>query len=127
MQPDTNQTARQAAPNANGQGPAAGVMLQFDPALLTPLIRQIVEETVRAMDAERAQLGDGRLCYWEPEAAGLMGMQPWQLADERRKGRIQASVGPGRKVMYTRRQLLDYLESRRWRKSDGAADTNGRG
>ena len=44
----------------------------------------------------------------------MMGLHPHQLRDERLRGRIKASVGPGRKILYSRQDLLDYLEARRW-------------
>ena len=44
-----------------------------------------------------------------------MSLNPHQLRDERRRGRIKASIGPGRKILYTRSQLLDYLDARRWK------------
>ena len=31
-----------------------------------------------------------------------------------RRGRIQAAVGPGRKILYARSDLLNYLAARRW-------------
>jgi hypothetical protein len=92
----------------------SGANLQFDPAVLEPLIRRIVEETLAALETERAQIGDGRVAYSEAEAAALLGLQPFQLRDERLKGRVEASVGPQRRVMDTRRQLLNYLAARRW-------------
>jgi len=87
-------------------------------------LRAVIQDTVRTtvavvlaqLETDRAKL-NGRLAYSEAEAAALLGLEPHQLRDERRRGRIQASVGPGRKIMYTRQDLLDYLHSRRW---DGA-------
>jgi len=65
---------------------------------------------------EEAGLGNGRLAWSEVEAAGLLGMAAHVLRDERRRGRISASVGPGRRILYTRADLLGYLASRRWEK-----------
>jgi hypothetical protein len=36
------------------------------------------------------------------------------LRDERLRRRTKASVGPGRKILYSRQDLLDYLAERRW-------------
>jgi hypothetical protein len=91
------------------------INLDLDPATLEPLIRRVVEETLTRLEAERARLeGSNKLAFTEPEAAALMNLAPHQLRDERRRGRIQASVGPGRKILYTRQDLLNYLLSRRW-------------
>jgi hypothetical protein len=39
---------------------------------------------------------------------------PHQLRDERYRGNIQASQVAGRRIRYTRKDLLDYLARRRW-------------
>lgn len=61
---------------------ASGVRFQFDPELFKPLIQQCVEETMARIEHERATVGD-RLCYSEPEAAAMLGLEPHQLRDER--------------------------------------------
>jgi hypothetical protein len=99
--------------NEEKQTPPSGLALQVDPLVLQPLIRHVVEETIAALDAERAKV-NGRLAYFENEAAALMGMQPYQLRDERLRGRIQGSVGPRKRILYTRDDLIAYLQSRRW-------------
>jgi hypothetical protein len=93
--------------------PANGLQLQFDPAALAPLVRMIVAETVAALDADRDRLA-AKLAFSEAEAARLLSLHPHQLRDERLRGRIQASVGPGRKVLYSRDDLQAYLAARRW-------------
>jgi hypothetical protein len=90
-----------------------GLLLQLNPLALRPLIQRIVEQTLATVDGERAQL-NGRLAYTEAEAAALLGLQSYQLRDERLKGRIQASVGPRGRILYSRGDLLAYLQSRRW-------------
>jgi hypothetical protein len=80
---------------------------------LRPRIAQCVREAFLALDAERASL-DGKLAYSESEAAALLSLHPHQLRDERRRGRVEASVGPGMKLLYTRQDLLTYLSRRRW-------------
>jgi hypothetical protein len=93
---------------------------------LRPLILAVVAETVpaavmatvAALESQRAALpADGRLAYPEAEAARLLGLRAHQLRDCRLRGEIEASVGPGRKVLYTREQLLAYLAGRRWTKN----------
>jgi hypothetical protein len=79
---------------------------------LESLIRRIAVETIA--EFQRGQDRLGKLAYPEPEAAALLSMEPWQLRDERRDGRIGASVGRGGKILYAKSDLLRYLESRRW-------------
>jgi hypothetical protein len=93
----------------------AGINLQLEPDILEPLIRQVVRETIAACDAERSKL-DGKLAYSEPEAARLLGLEPHVLRDERLRGRIGASAIVGRRIRYTRQDLMDYLLGRRWEK-----------
>lgn len=105
--------------NAASQQPAPGPnLVNYDG--LRAVIQSTVQETVvtvlAQLDGDRAKLND-RLAYSEHEAAALLGLEWHQLRDERRRGRVSASVGPGRKIMYTRQDLLDYLHARRW---DGA-------
>lgn len=84
-------------------------------------LRAVIQDTVRTtvaavlaqMETDRAKL-NGRLAYSEHEAAALLGLEWHQLRDERRRGRIAASVGPGRKILYPRESLLAYLAARQW-------------
>lgn len=91
----------------------AGINLELDPETLKPLIEQAVETALVRLQETQAAL-NCKLAYSEPEAAALLSLEPHQLRDERRRGRVEASVGPGRKILYTRGQLLAYLASRRW-------------
>jgi hypothetical protein len=93
----------------------SGVALHIDPESLRPLIEQVVEATMARLEDARATLGS-RLAYSEAEAAALLGLNPHQLRDERLRGRIAARVGPGRKILYTREALLEYLASRPWQR-----------
>ena len=90
-----------------------GINLQIDPSLLEPLIKKIVAETVVELEAGRAQLDD-KLAYGEPEAARLLGLQSHQLRDARLAGKIQCSQITGRRIRYTREDLLQYLAANRW-------------
>jgi hypothetical protein len=94
------------------------IHLDIDPADLAPVIRAAVEEAIAALDADRTLIGD-RLAVGEAEAARLLSLHPHQLRDERLRGRIKASLGPGRKILYSREDLLEYLRSRRWEKNGG--------
>jgi len=69
------------------------------------------------MESARAVVAD-RLCYSEPEAAAMPGLEPHQLRDERLRRRIKASSIVCRRIRYTRQDLMEYLSSRPWRKDD---------
>jgi hypothetical protein len=92
--------------------PPTALTLTLDPAALEPLIRATVEATVARLEFARATLDD-RLAYGEAEAARLLGLEPYVLRDERLRERITASSIVGRRIRYTKRDLLDYLASRR--------------
>lgn len=96
--------------------------LSFDigPDTLESLVRRILREALTVMETDRERLG-GQLAYGEAEAARLLSLAPHQLRDERRRGRISASIGPGRRILYTKVDLLKYLSSRRWSIDAGAA------
>jgi Helix-turn-helix domain len=88
--------------------------LRVDPAGLAPLIRNIVTEVLAQIEADRQMLPEnGKLCYSEAEAAALLGVEPHVLRDERRRGRIGASQIVGRRIKYTKADLLAYLAERR--------------
>jgi hypothetical protein len=90
--------------------PAASLVL--DTEALGPLVRQIVAEVLGQMGQAKATIPE-KLAFPEAEAARLLSLRPHQLRDERLRGRIRASAGPGRKVLYVRQGLVDYLVSRR--------------
>ena len=90
-----------------------GINLQLDPSIIDPLIRRVVAETITQMEAERAKLGD-KLCFSEAEAARLLGLKDHQLRDARLAGKIGCSQIIGRRIRYTREDLLRYLQENRW-------------
>lgn len=94
----------------------SGVQLHIDSEILRPFICQVVAEVLAQVEADDALL-NGRLALTESEAAALLSLQHHQLRDERLRGRIHASVGPGRKILYSKADLLGYLASRRWKPS----------
>jgi hypothetical protein len=61
-----------------------GLRLYLPSELLRPLIRQVVEEVIAALEQFRAQGGD-KIAYSEVEAATLLSLRPHQLRDERRR------------------------------------------
>jgi hypothetical protein len=88
------------------------MQVMIDPAELAPIIAATVSATLAQIQADNAQLGD-RLAIPEPEAARLLSMEPHQLRDERRRGRIAASVVVGKRIRYARQDLLEYMAKRR--------------
>ena len=90
-----------------------GLNLQLDTAVLDPIIRKVVTETITQMEAERAKLGD-RLCFSEAEAARLLGLRQHQLRDVRLAGKISCSQIVGRRIRYCREDLIRYLADNRW-------------
>jgi excisionase family DNA binding protein len=92
-----------------------GLHLQIDPQALRPLIEEVVNLVLARLESERAHL-NGKLCYSEPEAAELLGLKEHQLRDERRRGRIRAASIVGRRIRYTREDLMSYLLGRQWEK-----------
>jgi len=95
--------------------------LAIDHAALDSLIASVVERTLAQVDADRAKVDAGQLCYSEEEAARLLFLEPHVLGDERRRGRIAASQIVGRRIRYTRDDLLAYLAARRFKPKATAA------
>lgn len=88
------------------------MQVTIDPAELRPIIEAAVAETLAQIEAERLAIGD-RLAINEPEAARLLSLEPHQLRDERLRGRISASIIVGKRVRYSKADLLQYLAERR--------------
>jgi hypothetical protein len=77
-------------------------------------LQEVATQVLAILDADRARLDD-RIAYCEEAAARLLELEPHQLRDERRRGRITASTVVGRRIRYTRADLLEYLRRRRYR------------
>jgi len=88
------------------------MQLILNPAELAPVIAATVQATLAQIQADEARIGD-RLAIPEPEAARLLSLEPHQLRDERLRGRISASVIVGKRIRYSRADLLQYLADRR--------------
>jgi hypothetical protein len=84
------------------------VRIQFDREDLRPLVQLAVAEALDRLEEERAKLY-GRLALTEPEAAVLLGVKPHVLRDCRRRGELQGAK-VGSKIVYTRADLLEFLE-----------------
>ena len=82
--------------------------IQFDENDLRPVVHLAVAEALDRMEEERAKL-NGRLAFTEPEAAVLLGVKPHVLRDCRRRGELQGAK-VGSRIVYTRADLLDFLE-----------------
>ena len=82
--------------------------IEFDCDALRPLVNLAVAEALERMESERAKL-NGRLAFTEPEAAVLLGVKPYVLRDCRRRGEIEGAK-VGSKVVYTRADLLTFLD-----------------
>lgn len=78
--------------------------LSINPEELRPVITAIVAEVL----AQTSALGDARLAFTEPEAAGLLGIKPHALRDARLRQEIRATKIGGR-IGYSRDELLAYL------------------
>jgi hypothetical protein len=89
-----------------------GLRLEVDKEALRPMVEEIVREALNQYLANQKALPD-KLAFSEEEAARLLGLNPWQLRDERLRGRISASGIVGRRIRYTRQDLIDYLSARR--------------
>jgi hypothetical protein len=92
---------------------ANGISLTAPAEALEPLIEQVVAAALTRFEEARETLPDDRLCYTESEAARLLSLKPHVLRDERLRGCISASSIVGRRVRYTRGDLMAYLMQRR--------------
>ena len=81
----------------------------LDPADLRPLVEAVVSEVLQRLEADRAKTPDDRLAYSEPEAAALLGLQPYQLRDCRRRGEI-VGCRVGKRVLYSIEEVRGLLE-----------------
>ena len=72
-------------------------------------LKPIIETVITEMTDRFGE--DGRLAFDETEAAKLIGVARHVLRDERLKGRVKHG-NAGRKILYSRKQLLDFIEGR---------------
>jgi Helix-turn-helix domain len=88
------------------------MQITLSPDDLEPLVERVVERVLARIESQREAIGN-KLAFDEAEAAGLLGLEPHVLRDERRRGRIVASRIVGRRIRYERASLLKYLADRR--------------
>jgi hypothetical protein len=89
------------------------VQINFDADDLRPAIEIAVRETLEKI----AEMGSGlipaqRLAFSEKEAAAILGIRPNVLGDARRRGEVCGSL-VGKKYLYSRDELIAFLERRR--------------
>lgn len=87
--------------------------MTFDKLIDPDVLRRLVSETVAETLRQTRELDAAGDVLTEDEAAEILRLEPHQLADERRRGRISASRITGRRIRYLRQDVLDYLLSRR--------------
>ena len=85
--------------------------LKLNPAELTPIIRQTIEETLAEVGPTNDKLA-GRLAFTEAEAAELMGIERYVLRDARLRGEIDGSK-VGKMIIYEPDVLREFITSRR--------------
>ena len=78
---------------------------------MAPLVKQIVSEILTQQGADVSRMGE-RLWIREAEAAALFGLPGHCLRDCRRRGEI-VGTKIGKKIGYTREDLLTFLRGRR--------------
>jgi Helix-turn-helix domain len=88
------------------------MQVNIDPEELIPIIRATVEATLARIRDEEQQLGD-LMAVDETGAARFIGLERHQLRDERARGRIGFSQIVGRRIRYTKSDLLEYLARNR--------------
>ena len=79
--------------------------IHIDDDELKSLVKMAVRETIELASQ------DERLAYTEMEAAKLIGVARHVLRDERLRGRVQHGKC-GKKIVYSTRQLLEFIEGR---------------
>jgi hypothetical protein len=85
--------------------------IEFNQQELRPLVEIVVGEVLERTQSDQAGL-DGRLSFTEAEAAALLGIPSHTLRDLRLAGYVTASK-LGRRVVYSREELLRLLEQKR--------------
>lgn len=81
--------------------------LAIEPAELRAMISEVVSETLAALDFPA-----GRVALTEPEAAKSLGRPRHCLRDARLRGELQGSKA-GKAWVYTRRDLMEWLDATR--------------
>lgn len=78
---------------------------------LRPLVAAVVGEVLTNLE-QRGMRDSEKLAYSEAEAAAMLGVNRHQLRDARRRKEIVGSRA-GKSVVYSRQELVQYLERTR--------------
>jgi hypothetical protein len=89
------------------------MQLTTDIGDLRPVIEAIATEVLARIDGERLRL-NGRLAYSEAEAAAILGVRRHVLRDARLRGEVAGSR-VGKRVLYERDELIEFLRRKRSR------------
>ncbi|WP_459557419.1 helix-turn-helix domain-containing protein [Lacunimicrobium album] len=81
----------------------------FD-TILDDLAKRIFQRLAEHLDTI---LHDDGICFTEQEAASLLKIEPRQLGDERREGKISCSKIRQGRIRYSKADLVEYLAGRR--------------
>lgn len=85
------------------------VSFEFDPRNLETLVTAIVARlTERLMGS--TLLINGKIGLTEREAAKLLSLNPWQLAHERKAGKIDHVRTVGNRILYTGEHIKEYIK-----------------
>lgn len=85
----------------------------FEATDLKPVIAEVVAEVMLRLHAEQTAF-DGRLAFTESEAAAAIGVPPHSLRDARLRQEIRGSR-VGRRIVYSKEELLSFLARNRVR------------
>jgi len=88
-------------------------MIQIDQKQFANMIEKIIFDSFQKMEHAKISLGS-RLSFTESEAAALLGVGRHALRDARLRGEVEASK-VGRRILYSRDQLLQLLQKNRIR------------
>ena len=88
--------------------------IEFSPADLRPLVKEVITEVLARVEADHARL-NGQLAYPEAEAAATLGIAKHALRDLRLSGHV-VGCRLGRKVVYERGELEKLLGENRCQK-----------
>lgn len=87
------------------------MQVSFEQSDLRVLVKEVVEAVLERMENDEQLLGN-KLAFTEAEAAALLSLKPHQLRDCRLRGELSGSR-VGKRILYERRELLEFLRSRR--------------
>jgi hypothetical protein len=85
-----------------------------DVGILEALVQRAAETAaLRTAELVLKNFGESQVAWREKDAAPLMAMRWQSLRDLRLAGKISHTKGPGGKIYYSRKDLLEYLQKNR--------------